>query len=348
MSEKWVIVEREKLRGLSRAVAKIEALLLALVVLSLWFVGVDADDRLAISAALLFYAAFVFGIHYFEFRKAESNWTIAARTWVMIPFITLAIWFTDKTSSPLLNVYLVIIVTSALTLGMRATLYQLGLVCICYVLLGETLPSDIVSTIAYVGGLLTQITPLILVAYVTSVFSADIRFWMSRTKLPSEIDTLTGLYTVRGFAIIADRLFARAVRGDHAPSLLVIDVDHFKSVTGVHGNKAWNDLLQRLAKSIQAGLRHNDVLARYGEDEFVVLLPETPSGRALHVAERIREAMAATPVEIDGKPLTASVCIGLTTYTADDESISSILARADRALSLAKEQGFNKVAALTV
>jgi diguanylate cyclase (GGDEF)-like protein len=122
----------------------------------------------------------------------------------------------------------------------------------------------------------------------------------------------------------------------------MIDSDNLKSVNDLHGHEAGNQLLKLVAKCIETELRHTDVLARYGGDEFVALLPEASAARALEVAQRIIKAVAATPLEYEGRRVDTSVSIGLASYPDDGRSIDAIQGRADRAMYAAKEQGRNR------
>jgi diguanylate cyclase (GGDEF)-like protein len=336
-------IEREELRGISRTVAEIEWLLLILVLLYQVFEGPAEEDRAAISVGLFFYAAFVISFRYANFYKAESRWKIAAETFAMILFITWSLWFTGKLASPLLNAYLLVIITSALALGKLTTMFEMALIAACFVLLGDSSSAGNMLTLAYIGGLVSQLAPMLLVAYVTTMFSADIRYGLNQARLLSETDSLTGIFNMRGFAIVASRLIGQAERYNRPASLLMIDSDNLKTVNDTHGHEAGNRLLKLVARGIETELRHTDVLARYGGDEFVVLLPESPSLGALDVAERIRAAVAATPLDIDGKRIKTTVSIGFACYPEDGRSIDAVLARADRAMYLAKERGRDQV-----
>jgi diguanylate cyclase (GGDEF)-like protein len=341
-------IAQEELRGISRTVAEIEWLLLILVLLYQVFEGPAAEDDAAISAGLFFYAAFVLSFRYANFYKTESRWKIAIETIVMLLFITWALWFTGKLASPLVNAYLLVIITSALALGKLATMLEMALIAACFVLLEEYSGTGELLSLAYIGGLVAQLAPMLLVAYITTMFSADIRFGLNRVRLLSETDDLTGLYNMRGFTILADRLFGQAVRYNRPVSMLMIDADNLKSANDLYGHEAGNRLLQRLAKCVRTELRHTDVLARYGGDEFVALLPETALDRAIEVGERIVKAVAATTLEFEGKRFDTSVSIGLACYPEDGRSIDSLQARADRAMYLAKQQGRNRVVRFTV
>ncbi len=336
-------IELEELRGISRTVAEIEWLLLILVLFYLVFAGPAKEDEIAITTALLFYAAFVMSFRYANFYKRETRWKIAIETWAMIVFITWSLWFTGKLASPLLNTYMLAVITSALTLGKVTTLIEVVLIAACHVLLADADPAQTLFTLRGIGVLAAQLAPVLLVAYVTTMFSADIRYGLNKAKLLSETDELTGLYNTRGFAIVADRLFGQAQRYKRAVSVLMVDSDNLKAVNDAHGHEAGNRLLKQLAERIQAELRYTDVPARYGGDEFVVLLPETPSKGAADVAERIRESMAAKPLVYDGNAVRSTVSIGVASFPEDGNSVDAIVARADRALYKAKNEGRNRV-----
>ena len=341
-------IEQEELRGISRTVAEIEWLLLVLVLLYQVFEGPPAEDRAAISVGLFFYAAFVLSFRYANFYKTESRWKLAIETFVMLLFITWTLWYTAKLASPLINAYLLVIITSALALGKLTTMLEMLLIAACFVLLGENSSVGELLSLAYIGGLVAQLAPMLLVAYITTMFSADIRFGLNRARLLSETDDLTGLYNMRGFSIIADRLFGQAMRYNRPASMLIIDSDNLKAVNDCYGHEAGNRLLKMVAKCIETELRHTDVLARYGGDEFVVLLPETAPDWAIEVAQRILKAVATAPLEFEGKRIETSVSIGLACYPEDGRSIDAVQTRADRAMYLAKEQGRNRVVKFTV
>ena len=335
-------IEQEELRGISRTVAEIEWLLLILVLLYLVFADPDAESQAAVSSALFFFAAFVLGFRYANFYKVESRWKIAIETWTMIVFITWVVWFTGKLASPLVNCYLLVIITSALTLGKAATLCEMALVAACFVLL-DINGGDQLLSLKYVGTLAAQLAPMLLVAYVTTMFSADIRYGLSKAKLLSETDELTGLYNRRGFAIVVDRLFAQAERYKRPLSVMIIDMDTFKSVNDNYGHESGDRMLRLVARCIETELRHTDVLARWGGDEFVALLPEAAADSAVEVAMRIREAVAATPLDAAGNSIAGSVSIGIASYPKDGQTLDAILGRADRAMYVAKQRGRNGV-----
>ena len=337
-------VEQEELRGISRTVAEIEWLLLILVLVYLVFGRAIPDIEPALSMAMFFYAAFVMSFRYANFYKRETRWKIAAETLAMIVFITWVLWFTGGTASPLVNAYLLVVIASALTLGKPVTLAQVALIGACTLFLDWQVGGKDMARLAFWGGYAAQLAPVVLVAYITTMFSADIRYGLSRAKLLSETDELTGIFNMRGFVATANRLFAQAQRYERPASFLMVDADHLKQVNDQHGHEAGNRLLKHVVKALQAQLRFTDVPARYGGDEFVVMLPDTPARGALEVAERIRRAIEEAPFSADTGRVLCTVSIGVATYPEDGRTMDALLARADRALYLAKEGGRNRVA----
>jgi len=341
-------VEQEELRGISRTVAEIEWLLLILVLLYQVFAATPDSDQAAITLGMSIYAAFVLVFRYTNFYRSESRWKIAIETFAMVLFITCVLWYTGKLASPLVNTYLLVIITSALTLGKLTTMFEMALIAACFVLLGDDLESGRLYSLAYVGGMVAQLAPMLLVGYITTMFSADIRSGLNRARLLSETDDLTGLYNMRGFGMAATRLFDHAVRHERPVSLMMIDADNLKAVNDGHGHEAGNRLLKLVASGIRTELRHTDVLARFGGDEFVALLPDANATRALEVAQRIIKAIATTPLEYGGKSIATSVSIGLASYPDDGRSIDAIQGRADRAMYRAKEQGRNRATRFSI
>jgi diguanylate cyclase (GGDEF)-like protein len=263
----------------------------------------------------------------------------------VVIFIVWLFWVIVGLRPPLLNAYLLVVITSALTLGKTLTLAHVGLIGACYLFLDWQLgtATEIVS-LAYLGGFLARLAPVLLVAYITTMFSADIRFGLNRAKLLSETDELTGLYNMRGFVVIANRLFAQALRYHRSSSFLMVDSDNLKQVNDRLGHEAGNYLLQHVVKQVLGQLRSTDIAARYGGDEFIVMLPDTPARGAFEVAERIRNAVESTPFQTGAETVHCSVSIGAASYPQDGRTLDALLARADRALYQAKEAGRNRVA----
>jgi diguanylate cyclase (GGDEF)-like protein len=342
-TEGTISIEQEELRGISRSVGEIEWLLMIVVLLYHVFGGTAEDEKPVIVLAMVLYALCIMGFRYANFFKHESRWKLAVETWIMTAFITWALWNTGRLESPLLNTYLLVIITSALALGKLTTLLELALIGACIVFLGGQSSFDQVLSLKFAAGMFAQFAPFVLVAYITTMFASDIRYGLNQVKLLSETDELTKILNRRGFAIIADRLFGQAVRYNRPISLLLIDCDNLKPVNDTLGHKAGDTLLVAMVKGIQGQLRHTDVLARQGGDEFLVLLPETPAGGALDAAEKVRAAVESISLALDGKLVRTSVSIGVASYPADGSTLDLLLAHADRCMYQAKLAGRNRV-----
>ena len=159
----------------------------------------------------------------------------------------------------------------------------------------------------------------------------------------ADTDALTGLYNARGFEARLSGEIARTARYRTPLSLLLIDLDRLKEINDVYGHYAGQTALRDVASAIRAQLRATDVGARWGGDEFAVVAPNTATGAAWAMAERIRAAIVQASTKW---PLTAS--IGITTLgDADavcDVDVETLMRSADAALYEAKRRGRNRVA----
>jgi diguanylate cyclase (GGDEF)-like protein len=163
------------------------------------------------------------------------------------------------------------------------------------------------------------------------------------------MDPLTGAYNRRTFHDIAERELARAVRAGQPLSIIVVDIDHFRPVNEQHGNRTGDEVLRRVADLIRSALRKEDMLVRYGGEEFLVMLPEVPGPGAVVVAGRVRKNVEAEPIVVDGHSLKLTVSVGVSARLDEGpESIETLLQRADEALALAKQRGRNRVVALSL
>lgn len=159
----------------------------------------------------------------------------------------------------------------------------------------------------------------------------------------SRLDHLTGAYNRRAIEDLGERAMAWARRHGSGLSALVVDADHFKHINDAHGHAAGDHALQAVVACIRAQLRSEDLLGRLGGEEFLVLLPGTQLAEALPAAERIRRAVAATPLPIDKAALHLTVSIGATELAPGDLQFSHLLQRADRAMYAAKHAGRDRV-----
>jgi diguanylate cyclase (GGDEF)-like protein len=334
--------EAEELRGFSRTIAEIEWLLVILVLLYQIVQGRDDDNAGLVYLGIMIYAGFVIGFRYFNIYRNESRWKIAIETWAMLGFITWVLYHSGRLESPLVNLYLLTIVTSALTLGKLITMLEMALVVACYVFLGYSTTGNSLFWLYNAGDFMSQLAPMLLVAYITTMLSADIRSALSRIKIISETDELTGIYNLRAFTSIANRTHKQAQRYRQPYAIVMIDSDNLKAVNDTYGHEGGNRLLKLTVACVQQSLRDTDVFARFGGDEFIAILPQTKLEGAHEVAERIRKTIATTPLATQGKQVTTTVSVGLACYPEQGEELAVIMNRADQALYTSKKSGRNR------
>jgi diguanylate cyclase (GGDEF)-like protein len=156
-------------------------------------------------------------------------------------------------------------------------------------------------------------------------------------------DPLTGLPNRRYFFEVANVEFEKVRRFNAQASIIMMDVDAFKAVNDTHGHAAGDEVLRSICRRCRAMMRQSDVLARFGGEEFVVLLPHTTAADASKVAELLRRTICEHTVQTSQRHIFVTASFGVTGVHADDASVDDALARADRALYQAKHAGRNCV-----
>lgn len=154
-------------------------------------------------------------------------------------------------------------------------------------------------------------------------------------------DHLTGLFNRRHMEESLRAMTAGATRHGFPIVVLIVDVDHFKSVNDTLGHQAGDEVLVELAARLRSVMRVEDVLGRWGGEEFLLLLPHTTATQASFLAERLRSVVEATPVETSAGALSISISVG--GAAAEEQGHHDLLLTADRELYVAKEAGRNQV-----
>ena len=337
---------QNEFKSFYRTVAEIEWLLLLLVILYLLSPGAIIINEFSIFTCLISFAIFISFANLAAFRGLYNPWVLAIKTWVMIIFITWLVWNTGKISSPLTHLYMLAVITSALTLGRTTTLLQVILIAACYTYLVYSVSIPIFS-INYVSVLLTRLAPALLVAYLTTSLAADSQRARQRIKHLSETDSLTGCFNRRAFAQFISQEYQRSVRYKQPFSLLMIDTDNLKQVNDTYGHNAGDELIKFFAKIIQHCLRSNDIVARYGGDEFLILLVETNLSAANKVAKRINRLIRSTPLKLTNQKISTTASIGIANFPQHGNFIDELINRADLAMYHSKLNGKNQVSIFT-
>jgi len=165
-----------------------------------------------------------------------------------------------------------------------------------------------------------------------------------REQLEKEVitDSVTGLLNRNGYNLFIQREIDRSIREEKPLSTIMFDIDHFKQVNDEYGHRIGDDVLRTVAVEIKKILRKMDIFARWGGDEFIIILPETVADGAFILAEKIRKIISELCIPLrEGGDLTNTISLGVTEWT-QGMSIEELEERVDTALYVAKEGGRNK------
>lgn len=157
----------------------------------------------------------------------------------------------------------------------------------------------------------------------------------------AEIDPLTGLLNRRAFVERGNLILHRSVQDDRLVSVIIIDIDHFKSVNDNYGHQVGDQVLVEISSAIKAILRKRDYMARIGGEEFVVLLYDTNTEEATRVAEKIRSCVEQLKMAKQHSVVNCTISMGLAIDYASKADLDSLIGKADKALYEAKAQGRN-------
>ena len=190
---------------------------------------------------------------------------------------------------------------------------------------------------------------LSLEAFLMTIATAFILLAMSkertelRHKTAALIDPLTGLLNRRAFLADAEVLLQQQIARDRPVAVLLVDLDHFKSINDRFGHSAGDKVLQIFAKTARSSLRQSDLVGRLGGEEFTVVLADASIDNAYLVADRLRKTFAAAAATVDSHTLHATASIGVAVIVDPSQDLSKLMTLADQALYLAKARGRNRV-----
>lgn len=168
-----------------------------------------------------------------------------------------------------------------------------------------------------------------------------------REQLASRTDSLTGVFNRRYFFELLGYEFVASRRYERPLALVMFDVDFLKKINDTHGHQAGDEVLKKAAQVVRGELRESDVLARYGGDEFVILLSNSDDLEASMVLERIHRKIQSAFVMVAGKKLGITISAGIASLQPDMEKPDQLVMQADRAMYVAKNSGRNRMSVFT-
>ncbi|KAF2393309.1 sensor domain-containing diguanylate cyclase [Pseudomonas frederiksbergensis] len=182
---------------------------------------------------------------------------------------------------------------------------------------------------------------LLVTSIVLVLLNRVIKRYQGKIRAQAILDSLTELPNRRGFDLLAAQAMHEAQREPKPLTALLLDLDHFKVLNDTHGHLAGDQVLIGFARDLESCLRHSDIVCRWGGEEFIVLLKDTDGETGQKIAEKIRQHVEKQRYAYDGKELQLTVSIGLTTLQPD-ETLHTLLSRADHAMYRAKQAGRNR------
>jgi diguanylate cyclase (GGDEF)-like protein len=309
--------------------------------------GLWSEAHAAIFALLAAAGLFVLVVHDLLPAGALGTAKFVLEGSVAITFATLLVVLTGRDQSPFFFTFPLIVGGAALVVSPRVTLALASAACLAYIV--AIAPPGSVGippqTVAIVG---INVTALVLLAYVAMVIAREQRRARDAAIRLSTIDPLTGLFNRTFFFAAVEREIARSARSGRGFCLLMMDLDELKMINDRHGHFFGDRVLRGVGEVIRANGRKIDTAARYGGDEFVVVLPETDPTGAYVLAEKIRLGVADLSVEISGTVLQPSVSIGVVSYPDDGTTSDELMITADSSMYRSKRAGKNRVTGVPV
>jgi diguanylate cyclase (GGDEF)-like protein len=330
-------VESSRLSGLARSMTEVEWLMLALVVLYSFVTDAEAARSPGGVATLVAFAAFVLVFRFVRPLARHARLTLAVEIAAMLVFLTAVLAQIGGLASPLTSLYLLPIVTAALTLGRLAAAGSVAAVALAYVLLAALAGGSAALTTAFATAAAGTLAPFALVAISTALLAENIDVARQRIRALSERDDATGVYNMRAFKLLAASEHDGAERVGLSYALLMVDIDKLKAVNETYGHDAGNRAIELVAAALTRLTRATDMLARYGGDEFIVLLANADAVSAREVAQRIRNVVFATTLDVDAKIVRLKVHVGTAVYPDDGATLQAVMTAADRMMYKDKE-----------
>jgi diguanylate cyclase (GGDEF)-like protein len=330
-------VRKEELRRFVRSTTAVELLCLLLVALVLLLTRDLAALPLAVIALMAAFAASIALFRWRRFFPRQTRLKLAIESWTMVVFTTGILWFTGKIASPLVNLYLLPIIVSALTLGRFVTMLQVGLIAVCHMALAAATPGVDVFSLDYLSRVGGALLPYLVVAYLTTTLSSDINEAREHIENLAQTDSLTGLLNLRAFNERWRSLHSASTQQRAEYAVIMVDLDKLKHLNDTYGHDAGNSALSLVARCLQRCIRGSDFAARFGGDEFIALLAPATSEVADAVVKRLRNSVFATTLDLRSRMVRCSISVGVAMFPKDGRDMRELLALADRRMYKEKD-----------
>lgn len=261
--------------------------------------------------------------------------------------LTILVGLTDGLESPFMAGFFLLVGAAALSRDGMAPIVLALVAASSAAAVGLLVANERALQGATLSAIAFQTLALLLLAAVSAVAGREQRRARDAALRLARFDPLTGLYNRAHFFAELERELRLAQRAGRSFALLMVDLDGLKPINDTFGHQSGDRMLQAVTQVIHQTVRSSDTAARYGGDEFVLLLPDTDATGAYVVAEKLRRDIAALSIQVSDRAIRTSVSIGLVAYPEDGSTVEGLMAAADAALYEAKRGGRDRIVGYT-
>jgi diguanylate cyclase (GGDEF)-like protein len=328
--------ERHDLTGLVRQVALADGLVLAVVLLQ-QLVATRGGVSLPLGVAAACFAALGVALRFAPWRAGSPAIRLELETWGMAVFIAVVTWHTGGADSVLQSLYVLPVVLGALVLPGARLVVLLASIVVADATIGAVRPGFAAAGSLLAGRLLAALGPLAIIGWLVSELGSALLMARRRAASLTEHDALTGLASRESFLEGLQQALGPAAECGRPCAVLVLDLDGSRRLNEQIGYEAGNAALRLVAGALRGALRATDIAARWGGDEFAVLLPGADLAAAQLAAQRVRNAVNATTFEVAARHLRCAVSIGVAAAPRDGRDAAALLCMAERRLGQERE-----------
>jgi diguanylate cyclase (GGDEF)-like protein len=326
-----------------RVIRLVSLSFIAVVALVVLLSGSYGQTAPAIYVVLAIAFFFVLIVHDFRPGAVLGGGMLVVEGCVAIALVTILVGLTGGVDSPFFFGYYLIVAAAALFMRGATAFLVAALISVVYLALVVALPGFDRLEIDRLLRLAFYVLSLWLLAYLASIVAAEQRRTRDEALRLSLFDPLTRLHNRNYFAAVLEREIERAGRTGRRFCVLMIDMDELKPINDTFGHHYGDQILRAVADVIRRSIRAIDSAARYGGDEFVVLLPETDPTGAFVVAEKLRQTVSEIRLNANGRVMRTTVSVGIVSYPDDGTTSEQLMMTADAAMYESKHRGRNLV-----
>lgn len=320
-----------------RSIEHVDWLLLTLSALYLLAAGRSLPQPWFATAALASFGALLVALRVLPLAGLASRGRLWLTVAAMILFVAAVASQTGGLHSALTHLFLLPVLLAAVMLGAAATTAALASVVVALIVLHALDATAAPEPVAFAAAVCAEFLPLLFMGFLAQRFAASVATAEQRIRQLAERDGPTGLLNMTTFDERLSREYEAAAAGGGRFALLMVDIEGLRALNEAYGYTTGNLALRTVADAVQRTIRASDCAARYGGDEFAVLISGGTPEVAEAVAQRLRNTVYHSLFPAAGRMLRATVSVGAATYPRDARSVRDLIATADRRMRQDKE-----------